>query len=241
MPPVHPAVALGIATKDRKDQDINEVLREADDRMYRNKLTDSSSRQHSILSSLLQTLRERGHETVQHTQRLRRLAVELGREAGLSDNQMDALSLLAVLHDIGKIAVPDEVLSKAGPLTPKERSIVRVHSEAGYRIAQSFPALSHIADAVLAHHERWDGNGYPQGLRGKEIPLIARIFSIVEAYDVMLHCRPYGPPLTHREAAGELAAHGGGSFDPELVELFLQNVEPLRIIAGETAAARSSP
>jgi diguanylate cyclase (GGDEF)-like protein/PAS domain S-box-containing protein len=235
--PMSPAVALGIATKDKATIDSSEILREADDRLYRDKLLQSRNGHHAIIASLLRTLRERGHEPFQHTQRLKRCAAELGRLVGISDSQMDELSLLAVLHDIGKITVPEEILSKNSILTPKEWKIMLKHPVAGYRIVQSFGTLAPIADAVLSHHERWDGSGYPQGLKGNEIPLIARIVAVVDTYDVMLHGRPYANAVSPERAIEELRRHAGSQFDPELVDLFVDTLAPYRVGAATTVAA----
>jgi putative nucleotidyltransferase with HDIG domain len=208
--------------------------------MYRNKLLESRSGRNVLIASLIKTLRRQSHETLQHTQRVRRLCIELGRAAGLSDSQMDELTLMAALHDIGKIAVPAEILLKTGMLTPKEWKTVAKHPEVGYRIVQSFNALARIADAVLAHHERWDGSGYPQGLKGGEIPLIARIFAIADAYDVMTQGRPYEPPLPAEHAVREIRKQAGRQFDPVLAGLFIEKVEPLRL-APASGAPRTRP
>jgi diguanylate cyclase (GGDEF)-like protein/PAS domain S-box-containing protein len=238
--PAGAAIALGTATKERGDQDVHDLLREAEDRMYRNKLLESRSGRNVLIASLIKTLRRQSHETLQHTQRVRRLCIELGRAAGLSDSQMDELTLMAALHDIGKIAVPAEILLKTGMLTPKEWKTVAKHPEVGYRIVQSFNALARIADAVLAHHERWDGSGYPQGLKGGEIPLIARIFAIADAYDVMTQGRPYEPPLPAEHAVREIRKQAGRQFDPVLAGLFIEKVEPLRL-APASGAPRTRP
>jgi HD-GYP domain-containing protein (c-di-GMP phosphodiesterase class II) len=172
----------------------------------------------------VRTLRERSHETGQHTQRLRRLVMELGHAIGLTESQLDELSLLAALHDIGKIGIPDDILMKPGPLSAKEWKVMLKHAEIGFRIAQSFHALAHISDAILAHHERWDGTGYPQGLKSDRIPLIARILSIVDAYDVMTHGRSYQKPVSPGQALEELRAKAGTQFDPELVKIFVDKI-----------------
>jgi diguanylate cyclase (GGDEF)-like protein/PAS domain S-box-containing protein len=239
--PVGPAIALGTATKERCDQDAYELLREAEDRMYRNKLIESRSGRNAIIASLIKTLRARSHETLQHTQRVRQIGIELGRATGLSDSQMDELALLAVLHDIGKISVPDDILMKAGMLTPKEWKAILKHPEVGYRIVKSFNALAHIADAVLAHHERWDGTGYPQGLKGNDIPLIARIFAIADSYEVMTRGRCYEKAISPEQAVQELKKYAGRQFDPGLVSLFVDKVEPLRLVVALPGERNRTP
>ncbi len=138
--------------------------------MYRNKLLENKSSRNVIISSLQHTLFERSYETEQHAQRLTELVFKMGRVIGLAANQMNDLALLATLHDVGKMAIPEEILSKAGLLSPEEWKIMKNHPIIGHRIIQAIPDLTHIAEAILAHHERWDGTGYPQGLKQEEIP-----------------------------------------------------------------------
>ncbi|MBE3089361.1 MAG: HD-GYP domain-containing protein, partial [Actinobacteria bacterium] len=146
----------------------------------------------------------------------------LGRSLKLSENKLNELSLLSTLHDIGKIAIPDEILMKPGKLTEKEWDIVKRHPEVGYNISGSSPLLEPIADAVLTHHEWWNGSGYPQGLKGENIPLISRIISIIDAYDVMTHDRSYKKAISKKEALEELKRCAGTQFDSKLVKIFIQ-------------------
>ncbi|MFZ3105760.1 MAG: HD-GYP domain-containing protein, partial [Candidatus Hydromicrobium sp.] len=146
----------------------------------------------------------------------------LGHSLKLSENKLNELSLLSTLHDIGKIAIPDEILMKPGKLTEKEWDIVKRHPEVGYNISGSSPQLEPIADAVLSHHEWWDGSGYPQGLKGENIPLISRIISIIDAYDVMTHDRSYKKAVSKKESLEELKRCAGTQFDPKLVKIFIQ-------------------
>ncbi|SHK16055.1 PAS domain S-box-containing protein/diguanylate cyclase (GGDEF) domain-containing protein [Geosporobacter subterraneus DSM 17957] len=220
--PIKVSIALGAATKEHDDQNVKAVFKLAEDRMYQNKLFESKSTRSSILASLKQSLEERSHETEEHGQRMKLLALKLGRSIGLNENQLIQLDFLALLHDIGKIAIPDSILEKEGALTEDEWKIMKTHSEIGYRIAGASQDLAPIADSILHHHEHWDGSGYPQGLQGEEIPLLARIISIVDAYDSMTHGRPFAKSISKEEALAELRKESGKQFDPIIVEAFIQ-------------------
>lgn len=215
------SLALGIATKNETNH-IQEALKEAEDRMNRNKLLETKSSRSSILASLQKTLQERTHETEEHELRLQNLALKIGKTIGLSGSELDELVLLAALHDIGKIAVPDHILKKPGPLTSEEWIIMKSHSEIGYRIALACPELILISELILTHHERWDGTGYPRGLKNREIPLLSRVLSIIDAYDAMTNTRPYRKAIGAEEALVELRRNAGTQFDPELVEIFFE-------------------
>lgn len=216
------SLAMGTATKREFSQNIQGVLSDAEDRMCRNKLLESKSSRSSILASLQKTLQERTHETEEHELRLQNLALKIGKNIGLSGNELDELVLLAALHDIGKIAVPDHILKKPGPLTSEEWEIMKGHTEIGYRIALASPELASISELILTHHERWDGAGYPKGLKGEEIPLLSRILSIIDAFDAMTNNRPYREATTKEKAFAELNHNAGTQFDPELVAIFIE-------------------
>lgn len=222
--PIQPSLALGAATKDYLRKNLDEVLGEAEDVMFRAKLLESRSTKNSLISSLETTLHEKTTETREHAERLQYLSLEFGKALGLAADALDRLALLAKLHDIGKIAIPEEILTKPGPLNDLEWEIIRKHPEIGYRITQSSRELAILAEEVLAHHERWDGTGYPQGLPGERIPLLARILSIIDAFDVMTHERSYKTAISRSDAMDEIMRCSGSQFDPQLVKTFAQMV-----------------
>lgn len=216
------SISLGYATKEKSEEDIRGVLNEAESRMYRNKLVESRSARSVLIVSLERSLWEISEETEVHSQRLKDIALKMGTMLGLSTTELDALELLARLHDLGKLGVARSILTKPGPLDEKEWEEIKRHPEIGYRIAQASPELLPVAEGILTHHERFDGSGYPQGLKGEEIPLIARIIAIVDAFDAMTSTRPYRRSLTREEAFREIRKNAGTQFDPFLVEVFFK-------------------
>ncbi len=212
----------GIAVIRDAGTTVEEALREAGDSMRRKKLMNETSQKSSLLDSLTQTLTESDYETEEHVERTKDMAVRLGRALGLSDSDLGKLALLAVLHDIGKIAIPHAILLKPGKLTSEEWEIMKTHTEKGYRIASASKELQSIAEYILHHHERWDGNGYPGGLKGDEIPLLSRIITVVDSHDVMVHDRPYHKAMGQAQAEEELLRCSGSQFDPHLVTVFLK-------------------
>lgn len=227
--PVKLSIAIGYATKINIHEDIDEILKKAENIMYRNKLNEGKSIRNSIILSIQKMLRERSIETEEHGKRMKKLALHLGKKLELTGKQMDELSLLAILHDIGKIGIPDHILTKSSSLTDEEWKIMKNHCEIGYHIVKSSPELGFIADTILSHHERWDGKGYPQGIKGERIPKLSRIISIIDAYDVMTHDRPYRKALSHTQAIEELRKCAGTQFDPKLVDIFIKSVSELLV------------
>ncbi|MFW5986272.1 MAG: HD-GYP domain-containing protein, partial [Halanaerobiales bacterium] len=207
--------------KERADQDIYKILNRAEEKMYQNKLAEGRSAKSNILNTLLATLGEKSHETQAHARRLEELAFKIGKEINLPYLELDRLSLVASLHDIGKIIVPEDILTKPRKLTKEEWNIIKDHPAAGYRICVNTEEFSHVAKEILSHHERWDGSGYPEGVSGEEIPLLARIISIVDAYDVMTNGRSYKDAMTKKMALTEIERCAGSQFDPELANVFI--------------------
>lgn len=216
------SMAVGVGTKERMEEEISDILALAEQRMYRNKLSESRSNRSAVLTSLTRTLEEKSWETESHIQTMLQLAQKMADNLGLLPEELNRLHLLISLHDIGKILISQEILNRPGPLTEEEWEQIKAHPETGYRIARSTEEIAHIAEDILSHHERWDGSGYPRGLKGKEIPLLARINAIVDAYDVMIKGRPYKEAMSQEEAREELRDCAGTQFDPDLVEVFLE-------------------
>ncbi|MBB5376652.1 diguanylate cyclase (GGDEF)-like protein [Deinococcus metalli] len=179
-------------------------------------------------------LEMRDMETAGHTRRVVDLALALGRAAGLDDDALNALRMGAYLHDIGKLAIPDAVLLKPGPLDAAEWALMQTHARVGADMAARVPSLPQAAlDVVLSHHERWDGGGYPHGLSGEGIPLLARIFGLCDVYDALTHARPYKEAWSVDRAWRELETQAGRQFDPHLTALFLRLVAaPERLKVG---------
>lgn len=212
----------GIAVVRDSSKSIQQAVREAAESLRTKKLMNETSNKSSLLDSLTQTLTESDYETEEHVERTKEMAVKLGRALHLSDGELGKLALLAVLHDIGKIAIPQTILLKPGKLTDEEWEVMKSHAEKGFRIASASKELRPIADYILHHHERWDGKGYPGGLEGESIPLLSRIITVVDSHDVMVHDRPYHKAMSEEDAEKELVRCAGTQFDPHIVEVFLE-------------------
>jgi len=222
---LRPNISLGHTTQEGEYKDTNSLLKEADCNMYQDKLFNGKSREKHFLEAFRIVLAERDPHTSDHAQRLQELAFSLGKRVGLTEYQLGNLKLLALLHDIGKIGIPDSILFKTYILTPSEWKKMREHSRIGYRMAKNIPDFAPIAQEILHHHEHWDGNGYPNGLKGEKIPLLSRIISIIDAYDVMQSRCPYKGAVSKTEALKEIKRCAGTQFDPQLVEIFLKIVQ----------------
>ena len=167
--------------------------------------------------------------TAGHTLRVTRWAVALARSFGLGDEELENIRKGAMLHDIGKLAIPDSILNKPGPLTPEEWAIMREHSMHGYELLSPIEVLRPVLDIPHYHHERWDGLGYPSKLSGNAIPLSARIFCLVDVYDALLSKRPYKAAMTDFEVKEILKYQRGKQFDPDIVDHFLANFDLIKI------------
>ena len=202
------------------------------------KLLSSKSTHSQTLTSLIRALKESDSDTEAHVQRTQKMGETLAKRIGLNDAQIADLKLLCLLHDIGKIGIPLEILNKPGKLNTREWEVMKTHAEKGYQIAMSSDELRSIAHMIRSHHERWDGKGYPERLAGQNIPLLSRIISIVDAYDSMVNDRAYRKGLPPEEAQEEMRRNAGTQFDPALTKEFLSMLEENPEIAqGEKTGA----
>jgi len=173
------------------------------------------------LAAMGDALDLRDAETEGHSRRVTAYTIALGREMGLDAEELRIIARGAFLHDIGKIATPDNILLKHGKLTPDEAEVMRQHSTRGYVMVHKIPFLRDAAEIVFAHHETYDGTGYPRGLRGEDIPMGARIFAIADSFDAITSKRPYCMGLSFAQAREEIAHCSGSQFDPRIVKIFL--------------------
>jgi putative nucleotidyltransferase with HDIG domain len=182
-------------------------------------------RSFDLAQNLVQIISLKDRNTLEHSNRVYSITHEWSTymRSRTSWNQVDvaALGLAALLHDVGKVGVLDEVLNKNGPLTAEERDHLEQHSEIGYQMVSDFPQVEDVAAGVRHHHERWDGRGYPSGLVANEIPFVARVIAIVDAFDAITSDRPYRQARTAKEAILELQKEAGRQFDPQLVNEFI--------------------
>jgi len=182
------------------------------------------------LHALTSMLESREQETGAHGRRVQEITCLLARDFGMDESQLAEMRQGALLHDIGKIGTPDAILLKQGPLTDAERVVMREHVKTGYDLISSSPDLKAAAELMLCHHEAYDGSGYPRGLRGEQIPLGARIFAVVDAYDAMRSDRPYRQGMSRSAALAELKRNSGSQFDPVVVETFLKRIDDIEKI-----------
>jgi len=218
------SISLGYATKTNDKELFGDIQTLAEEYMYRHKLLEHKSLHSAIISSIKTTMFEKSNETEEHAERMAELSKKFGKAMDFSDDDLVSLELVTTLHDIGKISIDQRILDKPGKLNEKEWAQIKKHPDVGYRIALTVPELSRIAEYILCHHERWDGKGYPQGLKGEEIPLISRILTVIDAYDAMTQDRSYRKAMPRADAVKELIKNAGTQFDPGITAIFIDKV-----------------
>ncbi len=198
-----------------------EELRRANER-FASTMAELERAYDITLEAFGDTLELHDPETAYHCKRVTAFSIALARDMGIPKEAIRIIARAAFLHDIGKIAIPPPILRKAGVLTPEEARIVREHCAHGYQMLRKIPFLAEAAEVVYAHHERWDGTGYPRGLMGNDIPLGARIVATTNTLDSITSGQPYRPAESTSAAREEIARWSGSQFDPEVVTMFLQ-------------------
>jgi diguanylate cyclase (GGDEF)-like protein/PAS domain S-box-containing protein len=220
-PTVEISMSVGLSTSGSVKEDLFSIYKRADDMMYEYKLSQSSSTKGKVVDMLLHALSERDYVAEGHVERLVFLAEKMASELNLSDTETRNFILLAKIHDLGKIGMPDDILFKKEKLTKKEYEKMKEHSVIGHNIANRSKGLSNISKLILHHHERWDGNGYPDGLKGTAIPVECRVLNIIDSYDAMTNLRPYHDGISKEDALEEIEKNSGKQFDPDIAKSFL--------------------
>ncbi len=220
-------ISFGLAVKAKPEEPIEETMRAAEDAMYRIKSKTGSLSRSELLDAITQAIHRRSPQEKGHAERVSALCARMAETLGCDDEEVQRLRLGGLLHDIGKISVNVSILEKPGALDEEEWREMRRHAETGSRLVGSAEEMVDVGNAILAHHERWDGKGYPRGIRSDEIPLEARIIAIADSYATMTSPQAYRSPMSREAAAAEILRNAGAQFDPELARLFVE-----RIVAG---------
>jgi len=225
-PSVKLNMSVGVATsQNAREETIYDIYQRADENMYEFKLLQAGSQKSKVIEILLSALSERDFVAQGHAERLSVIAEQIAQRFQLSDDQKKNLILLAKVHDVGKVGIPDKILFKSRKLSKEEFEKMKEHVQIGCKMASRSKELFHISDLILHHHEFWDGNGYAGGLRGEQIPMECRIFSIIDAYDAMTNTRPYRKGINKTRAINELQRCSGTQFDPRFVDEFVEFVK----------------
>jgi len=219
-----PSVSIGYSVKYDDTVNIYDSLVKAEDEMFRHKLYESTSMRSKTIDIIMNTLYEKSNREMLHSKRVGEFCEAISTKMSLNPEFIRQIKLTGLLHDIGKIGVDERILNSPGRLTDEEWIEIKKHSETGFRILSSVKEFSQVAEYVLEHHERWDGKGYPNGLKGEEISLQARIIAIADSYDAMTGYRTYRKSLSKAEAVDEIKKCSGTQFDPEVARVFVENV-----------------
>ncbi len=215
------SISFGYHTKKKKNEEIQEVLEKAENDMYRHKVYERLSFRRKTIEMVMNTLFEKSKREMAHSQRVSGICEKIAKKMSFSEDDIVQIKTAGLLHDIGKIGVEEHILNKPKKLNDYEWNEIMTHPEKGWRILNASRDFTELASFVLQHHEKWDGQGYPKGLKGKEISLQARIIQIADAYDTMTSERTYRKKLSNNEALFEIKECSGTQFDPEIVEIFL--------------------
>lgn len=218
------SLAVGYCVKTTAQENIDSILLQADKQMYKEKFNQGKTMRNQTIDTVLQDINSKFDQEKIHTERVSQYSFLISNALHLSQKEKTEIRAAGLLHDIGKIMIPSDLLKKPGKLTAEEFEIIKKHPETGYQILKSVDEYVTIAKYVLHHHERWDGTGYPAGLKGEAIPLQSRIISVADAYEAMTSKRLYQRTKTPDEAKEELKRYSGTQFDPVIVDVFIKSV-----------------
>ena len=215
------SVSFGFETKHYEKENIQKIIKIADDNMYRHKLYESLSMRRRTIDLIMNTLFENDDREMLHTKRVSESCEALAKKLDFDQDDVNQAKIAGLMHDIGKIGIDEKIFNSLQKLNSGEWNEIRRHSEVGYQILTSVNEFSEIAVDILAHHERWDGKGYPKGLIGEEIPLKARIIAIADAYDAITIGSSYKKAISKEDAINEIQRCSGTQFDPEIAKVFI--------------------
>ena len=218
------SISYGHDTKTLDTQSIVEIIANAENNMYRHKLSERSSMRSKTIDLIMNALFEKSNREAIHSNRVSSLCKAIGSKMNFDKESVNQIGIAGLIHDIGKIGIDEKILNKPGSLTADEKVEIERHPEIGWRLLSSTNEFSVLAQFVLSHHEKWDGSGYPHGIKGKEIPLESRIIAVADAYDAMTSERSYRKALCKDAATKELTRCSGTQFDPEIVDVFVNQV-----------------
>ncbi|MCT4686465.1 sensor domain-containing diguanylate cyclase/phosphohydrolase [Vallitalea sp.] len=217
--------SIGYSLRETIDTDMETIFIAADNNMYHEKLLQGIKNRNNIVQGLIKSLSSKEYKNEDTKQFLLDNVVKLAKAVNYPEHNLDHLKLFVNFHDLGQVSIPNKILYKTEPLTTEELNIIKRHSEVGYKISLSIPNLFHIADLILKHHEWWNGEGYPLNIKGNNIPLECRIFSIVESYTAMITNNPYKDTISREAAVDELKRCAGKQFDPFIVDKFIEIIK----------------
>lgn len=218
------SVSIGWETKISQDQSIMDTFAKAEEHMYRKKLIESQSMRSKTIEVIINTLSKTNQREKIHSENVSKISRKIGEILNLDQELLREIEMAGLLHDIGKIAIDNTILNKPEKLTDSEYQTIKRHTEIGYHILKSVDEYSNLSDYALNHHERWDGAGYPRGIKGEEIPLVARIIAVADVYEAMTAERPYRKTMSKQEAMDELIRCSGTQFDPDIIQAFCKNL-----------------
>ena len=219
------SLAYGYDTRSSLQEDFAAVFKQAEDMMYRNKLYESSSTKNKTIKLVINSLFAKSDRESEHSKRVSALCEFIAKKLQMSTIEIHRMRIAGLLHDIGKIGVPENILNKPGTLSESEWEIIKRHPETGFRILSASNEFADISGAILEHHEHWDGSGYPRGISGESISLQARIITVADAFDAMTSSRSYKQPMSIKMALLELKRCVGTHFEPSIVCVFLDSYE----------------